>query len=82
MLKAFKFTKIHFNTTLEVDTKQGRQAGRQAGRLANKAGWQIRQAGQQGRQADRTGWPTLSANIFVAATIRTNIHNKKGSTCH
>ncbi len=51
----------------------GRLAGWQAGRLA---GWQIgRLAGLQGWQARLIDVPTLTDNIFAAATNRTNIHN-------
>ncbi len=60
-------------------TKAGRPprlAGKQGGQ-ANKAGKQKRQAGQQGRQVWPINVPALTANIFAAATYRTNIHNKK-----
>jgi hypothetical protein len=53
----------------------GRLAGWQAGRLAGwldgwMAGWQ---AWQQARQARSKDLPTLSANIFEAATNRTTL---------
>jgi hypothetical protein len=51
------------------------QVGQQ-GRWANKAGGPTRQVGQQGRWAGSTEVPTLTANIFVAATNRTNIDKK------
>ncbi len=43
---------------------------------------QTRQASWQGRWAGSIDVPALNANIFVAATSRTNIHNKKGVSHH
>jgi len=69
-----------------------RQAGRQ-GRQADKAGMpptrragqqgeQTAKAGTQGRQAGSIDVPTLTGNIFAAATNKTNIHNRTGTTHH
>ncbi len=38
--------------------------------------------GWQGRQAGSTDVRTLAANIFAAATDRTNVHNKRGDWCN
>ncbi len=84
MLKAYWFTKNPLQQEQEhIQTRHADQQGRQA----NKAGGPTRQAGLQGRWADKTvgltiGVPALTANIFAAATNRTNIYNKTGGMLH
>jgi len=64
LLKAYEFTKNHFNKT------------RASVLGTNKAGQQTSQ------HSGRIDVPTLTANIFAAATNRTSIYNKTGGTCH
>ncbi len=55
-----------------------------AGRLARQVG-RVRQAGgprYAGMQARSIDVPTVTANIFAAATNRTNILNKTSSSWH
>ncbi len=59
--------KIHCNKTRALVWAQNRQAGK------------IMQEGWQGRQPKWINVPAITANIFVAATNRTNIHNKTES---
>ncbi len=73
-----------------ADTKKAGRPMRQSsqwGRQANETGRPMMQAGQLDRQAKwsrqaRLIVPALSANIFTAATGRTNIHNKTGYMHH
>jgi hypothetical protein len=52
-----------------------------AGGTTRQVGW-FRQAGLQGRWVRSIDVPALTANIFAAATNRTNIHKRTGTMRH